>query len=243
MGKERQPVIIHEDADIIVVNKPAGMLSIPDRHVPERENVLDFLRQQYGHILTVHRLDRETSGILVFARQADAHRHLSIQFEQREVSKFYLTLVDGRPLQDIGVMEQSIAPHGSVAGKMVAHARGKPARSAYTVRERYRHFTLLDVQIFTGRTHQIRVHCSAMGHPLAVDPLYGKREALFLSEIKQRNFNLGRKQEERPLLGRLSLHAYTLAFRHPTTEQAMHFEAAAPKDLRATLRQLGKWGA
>jgi 23S rRNA-/tRNA-specific pseudouridylate synthase len=101
-------------------------------------------------------------------------------------------------------------------------------------------FSLLGVQIFTGRTHQIRVHLAYAGYPLMVDPLYGKREAFLLSEIKGRRYNLGKEQEERPLLSRVPLHASRLAFNHPETGKRMEFEAPMPKDMRATLNQLRK---
>ncbi len=234
--------ILFEDASLLVVEKPPGMLSIPERFDPLKENLLGKLRETYGQVLVVHRLDRETSGLMCFARTEEAHRNLSIQFTERQVDKYYMALVDGRPLPPTGTIDKPIGPHPSIAGKMAISPMGKPALTLYRVLDTYRSFSLVEANIKTGRTHQIRVHLSSIGHPLAVDPLYGKRAFLLLSEIKLRNFHLGKYAEERPLIQRLTLHAWRLGLRHPVNGERLEVESPLPKDFRALLSQLDKWG-
>mgnify|MGYP001156578763 CR=1 FL=1 len=234
--------LIYEDPFVVVVNKPAGVLSIPDRFDSGKPNLQALLQETYGKIWTVHRLDRETSGAILFARTEEAHRNLNAQFEARTVDKIYLALTDGNIYTDEGVMDKSIAPHPSQAGKMMTASHGKQALTLYRVVERFRSFTLAEANIKTGRTHQVRVHFQSIGHPLAVDPLYGKRESLSVSEIKVRNFNLGKFEEEKPLMSRVTLHAAKLSFDHPDTGARITLEAPLHKDFQAVLNQLRKWG-
>lgn len=234
---------LYRDEHVVVLNKPAGYLSIPDRFVPEKPNLVNQLEQIFEKIWVVHRLDKETSGAICFALDAETHRSLSMQFEHREVEKKYHVLVDGQLTQTEGEIDRPIAPHPTVAGKMMPSAKGKPARTIYQVQKKYRDFTLLEADIKTGRTHQIRVHFSSIGFPLAVDPMYGRRASLALSEIKKRNFRLGKDQVERPLLNRLSLHSASLELVHPNTEERFKIEAPYHKDFRAVLKQLDKWNA
>lgn len=233
--------IIHEDESIVVVSKAAGVLTIPDRYQPEKYNLFDQLNRQFGKVFVVHRLDKETSGILLFAKTEEAHRHLSQQFENRTVRKYYLALLDGELPEGEGKIEKPLAPHQHHPERMVVKPKGKPSLTIYRVLERFRSFTAVEAQILTGRTHQIRVHFQSIGYPLAVDAIYGKRSELFLSEFKKKNFTLGKNKEERPLISRSTLHAQRIAFQHPRTGKQVEFEAPLPKDLRATLNQLQKW--
>jgi len=237
----KKPEIIHLDAAIAVVNKPADFLSIPDRFQADKPNVADWLKSRIGEIFIVHRLDKDTSGVICFARTAEAHRHLSAQFEGRVAQKTYLALVDGQLEQDSGEIDLAIAHDPLKPGRMVVNKKGKPALSHYTCKEKFQHFSLLEVSIHTGRTHQIRVHLAAIGHPLAVDPFYGKRTELFLSEIKKRNFRLGKEETEQPIMRRTPLHAWQLGIIHPETELPQTYQVNPPKDMEALLSQLGKW--
>ncbi|HOY16293.1 MAG TPA: RluA family pseudouridine synthase [Haliscomenobacter sp.] len=235
--------VIHIDEHIIVCEKPSGLLSIPDRFDQEKPNLYHLLEAQYGQVWIVHRIDRETSGILVFARNEDAHRALNQQFLDRTVEKIYLALVEGRPMPPTGEINKAIAPHPSIAGKMITSGKGKSALTLYKVVDTYKAYALVEADIKTGRTHQIRVHFASIGHPLAVDPVYGKRAAFFLSEIKTHRFNLKKDQdEEQALVSRLTLHAHKLTLDHPATGERMAFTCELPKDFRALLSQLDKWG-
>lgn len=234
--------ILYEDEAIVIINKPPRFLTIPDRYAHQLASVYGFLKQRYGEIFIVHRLDRETSGILCFARTREAHRDLSRKFEARTVDKIYLALIDGHILQKEGIIDKPIAESLVRQGKMVINKRGKPSVTIYKVIEEFRQFSLLEAQIKTGRTHQIRVHLESIGNPLAIDAVYGLRKELLLSTIKRNKYKIGKNQEERPLMTRSTLHAYSLAFLHPTTQTPIAFKAELPKDFKAVVKQLRKWG-
>ncbi|MEK7255426.1 MAG: RluA family pseudouridine synthase [Bacteroidota bacterium] len=234
--------IIYEDDDFVIVNKAPFVLTIPDRFAPEKFNLFHWLNDHYGRVFVVHRLDKETSGILIFAKNEEAHRSLSLQFEGREVDKFYYVLVEGRVHEEEGVIDKPIAPHPAHPDKMIISAHGKPSVTHYKVLEYFKNYTFLEANIKTGRTHQIRVHFQALGYPLAVDALYGRKEKFLLSDVKGRKFKLGKEQEEQPLMVRSSLHAGRLYFQHPRTGEAMTFEAPLPRDFAAVMAQLRKWG-
>jgi 23S rRNA pseudouridine1911/1915/1917 synthase len=237
------PEILYEDDHLLVVHKPAGLLTILDRN-GSQANLSEWLQQRYGHVMTVHRLDRETSGLLCFARNEAAHRHLSMQFEHHTSDKFYLVLVDGLLHHDEGEIDKPIGEHPAIPGKMAIVHSGKPSLTFYRVLERFKRMTLAEVLIKTGRTHQIRVHFQSIGYPLAVDALYGRRSAFYLSEIKGKNYKNGKfSDEERPILQRTSLHASRLRIDHPVTGERMEFKAELPKDFQALLNQIRKWGA
>ncbi|MBU6340644.1 MAG: RluA family pseudouridine synthase [Bacteroidetes bacterium] len=238
-----KPEILFEDEQILVVNKPAGLLTIPDR-AGLQTSLLKWLQQRYDNVYTVHRLDRETSGLLCFARNEAAHRHLSIQFEKHTVDKFYFALIDGILHHEEGEIDKPIGEHPTISGKMaIVHQGGKPSLTFYRVAERFKHFTLAEVLIKTGRTHQIRVHFNSIGYPLAVDALYGRRAAFFLSEIKGRNYKSGKfSEEERAIMERTSLHAARLRLDHPVSLERLEFKSPIPKDFQALLTQLRKWG-
>jgi RluA family pseudouridine synthase len=236
------PETIFKDEHQLIVHKPAGMLSIPDRHVPEKLNLLNWLQQAYGSVLTVHRLDKDTSGVICFARHAEAHRHLSLQFEHGRVQKIYLALLDGLLREKEGIIAGPIAPHPTRPGRMMVSKQGKAAETHFRTIEEFQRFTLVEAEIKTGRTHQIRVHFQSLGFPLAVDEFYGPRPALFLSEIKGHHYRQAKDSEERPLLDRLSLHAQQLSLIPFGKDKAETFAAPLPRDLSVTLKQLRKWG-
>ncbi|MFN0174821.1 MAG: RluA family pseudouridine synthase [Saprospiraceae bacterium] len=234
--------LIYEDEQILVVSKPAGLLTIPDR-AGNQDSLVAALQSKYGKVFIVHRLDRETSGILCFARNEAAHRHLSMQMEHHTADKFYLALLDGVLHHEEGEIDKPIGEHYHIPGKMAVTNSGKSSLTFYRTLERFQRFTLVEAQIKTGRTHQIRVHFQSIGYPLAIDALYGRREQFLLSEIKGKKYKLGKfTEEERPIMARTSLHAARLRIQHPTTGEIMEFHAELPKDFAAVLNQLRKWG-
>lgn len=234
--------IIHEDDDLIVVNKPPLLLAIPDRYAPDKENLQDYLNKKFDKSFIVHRIDKDTSGLIVFAMNEKAHAHLSQQFENREVTKIYLALVSGKLNQESGIIDKPIAHSQGSLHKMVINKRGKKSVTHYKVIEQFKNYSLVEVDLKTGRTHQIRVHFESIGFPLAIDSIYGRNTEFLLSAIKRKKFRLGKNQEERPLMTRQTLHASELIIKHPTTSQIMTFKADLPKDFRAVLSQLRKWG-
>ena len=229
--------IVFEDDDFIALNKPSGLLSIPDREGKE-VSLKRLLQEKYDDIFTVHRLDRDTSGLIVFAKNEQAHRHLSIQFEERQTEKIYVGLVVGTPSLKKGTINLPIAENTVTRGTMIIHRRGKEAITDYELLEDFGRYSWLQFRIHTGRTHQIRVHLKDMGHPIVGDTLYGDGKPLLLSSIKNK-FKLSKNElEERPMLARLALHSNRLVF--DFHGQHYSFEAEMPKDLRALLNQLRK---
>ncbi|HLZ89999.1 MAG TPA: RluA family pseudouridine synthase [Puia sp.] len=231
--------ILFENDAFIAVNKPAGLLSIPDRE-GKQPSLKNILKERYGNIYTVHRLDRDTSGVIVFAKDEATHKYLSGIFEDREVEKLYQGLVQGTLPQKQGSIDLPIMEHPAKPGVMVFNKRGKASLTDYEVIEELSLYSLVQFRIHTGRTHQIRVHMQALGHPIVCDEVYGDAHPILLSSIK-RNFKLSKDEEqERPLLARLALHSYLLHF-IDATGTAHTLEAPLPKDMRALLQQLRKW--
>ena len=230
--------IIHEDENIVGINKPAGMLSVPDRMQSE-QSLKDMLQDRYGKIFVVHRLDKETSGVIVFAKNEEAHKDLSLQFENRETAKYYSGLVIGKLADKSGMIEKAIIEHPNKKGMMVTATKGKPSVTGYEVVEEFTHYSFMRFNLLTGRTHQIRVHMNYLGHPLVCDPLYGDGKPVLLSAIKKR-FKLSKSEEaERPILGRLALHSEELHLRK-LDGSMLTLHAELPKDLRAVMQQLRK---
>ena len=233
---------IFEDDYIIVVNKPAGWLSVPDRYDSQKPSVYGTLKLKYPNLLVVHRIDKYTSGLLIFAKEPNTHRALNQMFEDHEVQKVYHAIVQGVPLDLEGTIDLPIAKDPSHDGQMKIHPKGKKSISLYKVLEAYKEFSLLEFQIKTGRTHQIRVHAQAINHALAVDKVYGGKESLTILDIKHgKKLNRSLWEEERPLINRQTLHAQSLRFIHPITKEEITLEAAYPKDFNAAINQLRKW--
>ncbi len=238
MGK-RSLDILFENEDFVVVNKVAGMLSIPDRFRPDLTALSTFLKRKYGEIFVVHRLDRDTSGIMLFAKHKDSHKILNDQFAEGKVKKEYLALVNGQMSVDKGDID--LALMFNTDKKVVQpHKRGKASKTSYEVVERFKQFSFLRVKMHTGRMHQVRVHLQSIFHPLIVDSKYGGRESFFLSEIKRKKFNLKKEDTERALLKRHPLHADKITFKYNTKAFTFSLDGALPKDMKATLNQLRK---
>lgn len=230
--------IIFEDNDIVVINKPSGMLTISDRK--NNESLKEILSRKYGNIFTVHRLDRDTSGIVLFAKNESSHRFFSMLFEKRKVQKFYTGVVVGDPGIDEGKIEASISEHPFQKGKMIVNKNGKPSLTTFKVLQHFPAYSLIEYNLHTGRTHQIRVHSKNIGHPIACDPLYGEDKPVFLSAIKK-NYKLSNNEEsERPVLQRLALHSSKLIIEMPSGE-IKTFEAPLPKDFSALMIQQAKY--
>ncbi len=230
--------IIAETENWVAINKPSGLLSIPDR-LGKDISLKVLLKEKYGEIFTVHRIDRDTSGLIIFAKNETAHKYLSKQFEDRHTKKIYQGLVTGSPAIASGSMDTPIMEHPALNGTMIVHRKGKEALTDYEVLADFGIFSLLQFRIHTGRTHQIRVHMKDLGHPVVCDPMYGDGKPLLLSAIKSK-FKLSKNElEERPILGRLALHAYQLSFTD-LDGTVVELEAPLHKDMRATLQQLEK---
>lgn len=244
--------ILHRDERIVVIAKPAGLAVIPGRGEPTSalEQLADLLSLPCSgtddpRLRVVHRLDKDTSGVMVFALDRAAQRALSHQFQNNTVQKEYLALVAGQPAEDQGEIDASIGVHPTSPKRMaIVKHRGRPARTLWRVEQRFRNGALLRIFPRTGKTHQIRVHLLHAGMPLMIDPLYNppRQEAspgLMLSAFK-RGYRPARTEPERPLIDRLTLHAEALTFDHPDGSPVT-FHAPIPKDLRAAINMLTKY--
>ena len=200
--------ILYKDDDIIVVDKPAGLLSVPGRELPDC--LQSRLLALYPDSLLVHRLDMATSGVMVFARNKTAQRHLGLQFERRHTSKTYIARVDGNIAGETGRINLPlIADWPNRPRQMVSWERGKPSITDWEVIAREEAATRLALHPVTGRSHQLRVHCWAMGHPIIGDRIYAMDDVFTAAP-------------------RLQLHAWKLGLRHPKDGQPMTFESACP---------------
>jgi 23S rRNA pseudouridine1911/1915/1917 synthase len=232
--------IVYEDEDLVVVNKPAGMVVHPAAGV-ESGTLANALAFHFEKLSSaggaarpgiVHRLDKGTSGLLVIAKTEAAHEHLADQFRAREVFKSYMALVHGQVERERGEIDQPLARDPRNRTRMAVVRGGRPALSRYRVREYLEHFTLLDVELKTGRTHQIRVHLAWLKNPVVGDDTYGSgrdktvAEPIIRSKIAQ--------------LERQFLHAEKLGFHHPRTKEPLNFTAELPVDLRALLEVIRK---
>lgn len=233
--------VVFQDDSMLVINKPAGLLSIPDRFNTNAPHVKTLLEPKYGKLFTVHRLDKFTSGLIVLAKSEIAHKLLSETFELRKITKKYVAIIHGVLPQSQGSIELAIAEDPTQKGKYKVHPKGKKSRTDFLVLEAWRNYSLVELNIFSGRTHQIRVHLSHLGHPIVADALYAASDQLMLSAIKGKRYQLNKSGEEKPILSRQALHASSLEFRHPISEKELHLEAPMPKDMTATVKQISKW--
>ena len=228
--------ILYQDDDIIVVNKQPGIVVYPAPghyggtlvnallyHCPGLEGVGQELRPGI-----VHRLDKDTSGVMVIAKNSAAHHNLAEQFKSRRVKKKYLALVYGRMESDSGTVSLPIGRHPVHRKKMSTHSRkSRTAETTWRVRKRFALATLVELSLKTGRTHQIRVHCAAIKHPVVGDPVYGGRKA-----GKSIAYDLFRS------VSRQMLHAWRLEFTHPANQKTLSFETPIPRDIGDILEKL-----
>jgi 23S rRNA pseudouridine955/2504/2580 synthase/23S rRNA pseudouridine1911/1915/1917 synthase len=178
--------------------------------------------------------------VICFAKTEASHKYLSRLFQEHEIGKYYAGIVHGRLLQEQGSIEAAIVEHPAIKGKMITAKRGKASLTDYRVVEQWPLYALVQFQIHTGRTHQIRVHMQSIGHPIICDPLYGDGKPFFVSTIKKKYKVSDKEEAERPLLHRLALHAYKIHFFKEDGKEIM-VEATLPKDMLACVNQLNKW--
>lgn len=219
--------VLYEDEHLIAINKPAGLV-VHIGHGNESGTLVNALIARWPKIADVgdirragivHRLDKDTSGIILVAQTEQVQRKLMSQFQQRDVKKIYWTLVDGAPKTEVGRIEAPIGRDVQQRKMMAVTRSGREAITNYRTLEKFEQHTLLEVQIETGRTHQIRVHMAFLGSPVTGDTVYGYRKP----SIK---------------MGRFFLHAKTISFTHPMTGQAMTLDTDLPAELQAVLARL-----
>lgn len=224
-------ILLFENEDYFVVNKPPYISTLEDR--VDKVNLLKLAKEYSDDTQACHRLDKDTSGVLAFAKNPEAYRHLSMQFEHRQVTKIYHAIVDGihrfqDQLVDAPILKQD-------DGVVKLSRQGKEAQTYFTSLKSYRYHTLLECKPITGRMHQIRIHLASLKASISGDEQYGGKPVM-LSQLK-RTFNLKKFTEEQPLSKRMALHAFSLEFALLNGERNT-FEAPYPKDMQALLRQL-----
>ena len=204
---ESAPVVVYLDDDLLVVDKPSGVLTIPDGYDSEKPHLKEILRPHYGKLWIVHRLDKSTSGLVILARNKDAHRKLNDQFSQHLVEKVYWAIVHGVPDWDRKEIDKPLRSNvGRRKRTIVDVVHGKPARTLFQVLRRFDRYALVEAQPETGRTHQIRAHLYSIGHPILGDPKYGNRD-------------------EPSITNRLALHARSITIGHPCSGERVTFIA------------------
>lgn len=214
--------IIHADEHILVINKPAGIPVLPDGWEKDAPYLVKMLEEEFGKIWIVHRLDKTTSGVMVFARTAESHRALNIQFENHEAEKVYHAIMEGEPKWNEKVAKFPLRANvGKKHRTAVDDKNGKPSETRYRILKRYQEAALVEARPMTGRTHQVRVHAYALGHPLLGDTLYSVYGA-----------------SETDLIARPALHAYSLTITHPVTQERLAFKAEHPEDFVSALKRL-----
>jgi RluA family pseudouridine synthase len=245
--------VLYEDENLLALNKPSGLLTSPDRYDPNRPNLMKLLhggiadgkpwaKERGPYLMNAHRLDFETSGVILLAKSKPVLVELANLFGSEKPIKSYLALVQGRPTMDRFQIDAKLAPHPVKVGLIrVDPKQGKRAQTTFEVRKGFDGWTLLKCRPLTGRTHQIRVHLRHAGLPIVGDSLYGGKP-LWLSRLK-RDYHLKRDQEERPLIGRVALHAEELTLSHPRTGELLTIEAPCPKDFTVALKYLRRFAS
>jgi 23S rRNA pseudouridine955/2504/2580 synthase len=231
-------LIIFENDDYILINKPPHIASLDERQADNSQSILRLAKEYADDAQLCHRLDKETSGVLAIAKNPAAYRHLSMQFEHRQLEKRYHAVVNGTHNFEMISVYLPIAMKRD--GTMVAidRQKGKEADTIFNSIKVYRNHTLVECMPITGRMHQIRIHLVCLKAPIVCDPTYGG-EMIYLSDLK-RKFNLKKETEEQPLIKRVALHAHSLTFKL-LNEEIIKIEAPYPKDFEVLVKQLDKF--
>ncbi|GAB3648782.1 RluA family pseudouridine synthase [Echinicola sediminis] len=228
-----EDLILFQNEDYIVINKPPYLSTLDDRH--ERQNILHLAKGHTPDAQVCHRLDKETSGCLVIAKNPDAYRNIAIQFENRKVDKIYHAVVEGITEYENTLVDRNLVATNKGIAKI--NIDGKPATTFFTTLKTYSVHSLVECKPVTGRLHQIRIHLAHLNTPICGDEMYGGK-ALYLSDLKRR-FNLKKGTEELPIMQRVSLHAYSIVF-EGTDGQTIRVTAPYPKDFAVLIKQLDK---
>jgi 23S rRNA pseudouridine1911/1915/1917 synthase len=235
--------IIYQDNDTLVINKPSGVSVTADRS--GEPQLVDILREEFGgqavrELRLVHRLDKHTSGVMVLAKNARTQSAFSSNFEKKLISKTYLALVTGAVPGRDGTIDTPLARTRRKPGLMcIDRKKGKEAITKWKLLADFGTIALLAVYPLTGRTHQIRVHLPSIGLPLLIDPSYGNPKPFFLSDFKA-DYRLGRGKTEKPLIERLTLHAYQIELPNTEANHPDYFIAGLDKKFAATIKMLTK---
>jgi RluA family pseudouridine synthase len=234
--------VIYEDEHIIAVNKASGVCVGGDRWDESKERLDKLVAeivQPSLKLFTVHRIDRDTSGLVVFAKNEAAHRRLSLAFEGRDVKKRYIAVVCGRPPWKETACDLPLIPNGNKQHMTIIDKyRGKKSLTSFTLLGSAGNYSVFSAFPETGRTHQIRVHAAALGYPVVCDSLYGSGKPVLLSAIKK-NWR-GDPLDEKPLLARLGLHAAEILLPGAADQAVLAIEAPTPRDISALLKQMKK---
>lgn len=231
-----EDMIIFEDDHLIVVNKPAFLASVDEREGGE-QNLLRLAKKYWGDAQVCHRLDKETSGIVLIAKDPETYRSVSIEFEKRRVDKIYHAVIEGIHHFENVLVNLPILNQGN-KNVSIDRAKGKHAETYFNSIKYFRNFTLVECKPITGRMHQIRIHLATQKASIVGDTLY-KGKPVFLSDLKKRGFSMGKGQEESPIIRRFALHAYELKIQ--IGESNFHFHAPYPKDFATLVKQLEKF--
>lgn len=239
-NKNNDYSVIYSDDDFIVLNKRSGILIAADRYNPDAPRLDLMAEKEFGKLYAVHRIDKDTSGLIIYAKNLEAQKGISMQFEQRKVQKTYHALVYGHPLWEDLHVDLALEPDGDARHRTVINKKfGKPSVTDFHLIGVCGPYSWIEAKPKTGRTHQIRVHLAANNLSIVCDPLYsGNQKPVRLSEVK-RKWN-GDEDEERPLLSRLALHAYKIQFEHPSTHEQVTFTAPYARDMEAVRKQFAK---
>lgn len=245
--------VLHEDAHLLAIDKPAGLLTSPDRYEPDQPNLMKLLHagietarpwakaRGLDYLSNAHRLDLETSGILMLAKDRATFVGLADQFGGEGPARIHVALTRGTPPEKEFEVDLKLTPDEGQPGRMRWSKDGKKSLTRFKVLESFGGVSLIECHPLTSRTHQIRVHLLSAGLPILGDPVYGDGQRLFLSELKK-NYRPKGDEPERALTPRLALHAWKLSLKHPATGNAVHIECPWPRDMEVALKFLRKHG-